>query len=345
MPPSKTRPKSLVTIDHVAATAGVSIATVSRVLNQSMPVAEDTVVRVRAAVEQLGYVPQTAARHLAQGKTQTLGLLLPDVSNDFFLPLLGSITDSAEQAGYDLLIAIRLAEHDRRDRNSPLGKQNTDGLLAFDQSIDERDLRQLHAAHFPIVLLYRSAPAGLAVPCILVENTAGARQITEHLIRVHGRRRIAFLRGPAGNEDSRLREQGYREALAAHALPFDPALVGVGEFYEEPAYATVAGWLAEGRAFDAIFAGDDGSASGALAALNAAGKRVPEDVALVGFDDAIVARHLTPRLTTVRAPTEQVGRVAIQQLTRLIEKGAAEPTILLPTELVIRQSCGCAGNS
>jgi LacI family transcriptional regulator len=275
MPPSKTRLKSLVTIDTVAEAAGVSIATVSRVLNQTMPVAEETAMRVLAAVEQLGYIPQTAARHLAQGKTQTIGLMFPDVSNDFFSPLLQSITDSAAEANYDLLIAIRRKGQASRVQRSTLGSQNTDGLLVFDQSIDEAELRRFYLAHFPVVLLYRSAPAGMHFPSIRVEDRSGARQITDHLIERHRRRRIAFLRGPEGNEDSLLREQGYREALAAHGIPFDPALIGDGEFYQDPAHATVARWLAAGLEFDAIFAGDDGSASGALAALVQAGKRVP----------------------------------------------------------------------
>jgi len=345
VPSSKTRLKSLVTIDAVAQAAGVSIATVSRVLNQTMPVAEETAVRVLAAVEQLGYIPQTAARHLAQGKTQTIGLVFPDVSNDFFSALLQSITDSAAEAGYDLLIAIRRRRQASRIQRSTLGKQNTDGLLVFDQSIDEGELRRLDAAHFPVVLLYRSAPTGTAFPCVRIEDRSGARQITDHLIERHGRRRIAFLRGPEGNEDSVLREEGYREALAVHGIPFTAALIGDGEFYEGPARATVARWLAEGLEFDAIFAGDDGSASGALAALVEAGKRVPQDVALVGFDDAPVARYLNPRLTTVRAPSDLVGREAIRQLVRLVEGGEADPVTILPTELVIRQSCGCAGHN
>lgn len=341
MPRSKTRPKSPATIDAVAQAAGVSIATVSRVLNQTRPVVEETAMRVLAAVEQLGYIPQTAARHLAQGKTQTIGLVFPDVSNDFFSPLLESITDSAAEAGYDLLIAIRRIRHANSVQRSPLGKQNTDGLLVFDQSIDEGELRRLHAAHFPVVLLYRSAPEGMDFPCIRIEDRSGARQITNHLIEQHGRRRIAFLRGPVGNEDSQLREQGYRESLAAHGIPFRASLIGDGEFYEGPARTTVARWLAEGLEFDAIFAGDDGSASGALAALTQAGRRVPQDVSLVGFDDAPVARYLNPQLTTVRAPSDRVGREAIRQLVRLVETGEADAVTMLPTDLVIRQSCGC----
>jgi DNA-binding LacI/PurR family transcriptional regulator len=341
MPVSRARSRTRVTIDEVARRAGVSISTVSRVLNQTAGVTEEATARVLAVVAELGYVPQTAARHLAQGKTNTLGLLLPDIGTDFFSPLLRSISAAAAETGYDLLIAIQRHAEGLAPPRQPIGKHNTDGLLVFNNSHSDAELRHFHQLGFPAVLLYRSAPVGTAFPSITIENKAGARQIVDHLIEVHGRRRIAFLRGPASNEDSLWRERGYREGLAAHAIPFDPALVGDGEFYDAPARATVERWLATGLEFDAIFAGDDGSAVGALAALVQAGRRVPEDVALAGFDDDPTVRYLVPPLTTVRAPTELVGREAVQQLIRLIKTGRARSITLLPTEPVIRRSCGC----
>lgn len=333
--------RSQVTIDMVAQRAGVSISTVSRVLNQTVHVAEETSARVLAAVAELGYVPHTAARNLAQGKTNTLGLLLPDISADFFWPLLRGITLSAADAGYGLLIAIRRPGDTLQLQLPPLGRHNTDGLIIFDRSVHETELRQLASAGVPMVLLYRSAPGDLPIPTIMIENKAGARQLVDHLIEMHGCRRIGYLRGPDSNEDSRWRELGYRESLAAHGLPFDPALVGAGAFQEQPARDTVAGWLDKGLEFDAIFGGDDGSARGALAALAQAGLSVPGDVALAGFDDSPLARHLSPPLTTVRAPTEQVGQEAVAQLVRLIRTGQADRVRLLPTELIIRRSCGC----
>ncbi|GAB4217193.1 MAG: LacI family DNA-binding transcriptional regulator [Roseiflexaceae bacterium] len=341
MPTPKGRPRGQVTIDEVARRAGVSISTVSRVLNRTASIGEEATARVLAAVAELGYVPQTAARNLAQGKTQAVGLALPEVGSDFFMPLLRGITAGASAAGYNLLIAIQPPQEVRPHQRPPLGKHNTDGMFVFGITHTDEELRLLHAQGFPVVLLYRSAPAGLDIPAITIENQIGTRLIIEHLIQVHGRRRIAFLRGPRGNEDSLWRERGYREALEAHGIPFDPALIGIGAFFEEPAQATVAGWLREGLAFDAVFAGDDAAACGVLDALGRAGLRVPEDVAVVGFDDAPIARHLSPPLTTVRAPTEQVGREAISRLIQLIETGSAAPVTLLPTELVVRRSCGC----
>jgi LacI family transcriptional regulator len=341
MPASKTRPRSPVTSVDVARQAGVSIATVSRVLRQSVPVSEEVKQRVLAAVAELGYVPHAAARTLAQGTTTTIGLLLPEIGTEFFSPLLRGIESAAREAGYHLLIATQSPADAERASRQPLGRHNTDGLLIFTDNVNPEEVRQFHRHGFPVVLLYRSAAAGLPSPYVTVENRAGAQQVVEHLITVHGRRRIAFLHGPAGNEDAYWREQGYQAALAAHGIPFDPALVAHGDFQAQPAQRAVEGWLAANLAFDAIFAADDDSAGGALLALTQAGKRVPQDVALVGFDDTLVSRYLTPPLTTVHAPTEQVGQEAVRQLVRLITTGEADPATLLPTELMIRQSCGC----
>jgi LacI family transcriptional regulator len=341
MPVSKTRPKSPVTAVDVARRAGVSIATVSRALHGSVNVREDVAERVLAAVAELGYVPHAAARNLAQGKTTTLGVLLPEIGVEFFSPMLRGIESAARETGYDLLIATRHPNDSHHAMRRPLGPHNTDGLLVFTDNVDAAELGHLHKQGFPVVLLYRSAPDGLPVPSVTVENRAGASQVVDHLIEVHHRRRIGFLGGPAGNDDAYWREQGYRSSLAAHGIPFDPALVASGEFREDVARAAVERWLAEDLEFDAIFAGDDDSAGGALIALTHAGKRVPQDVALVGFDDTLVSGYLTPPLTTVHAPTERVGQEAVRQLLKLITTGQADPVTLLPTELVIRRSCGC----
>jgi len=344
------------TIGDVAQKAGVSIATVSRVLNQTVNVSDGTATRVQRAIDELGYVPQAAARNLARRKTNTIGLLLPDIASDFFFPILRGSEIAARQAGFDLLIAIQPLEalrgkNDANPRSTGgnprstggnlLGSHNTDGLLVFAGDLDEEMLARLPGPDFPIVLLYHSAPQGSNITSIVVENRNGARRLVEHLIEVHHCRRIAFLRGPDGNEDSQWREQGYRLALSTHHLEFDERLVATGAFEEALGRAAVEGLIRQGIQFDAIFAGDDDTAIGCLSALNQAGLRVPQDVALVGFDDLTPARYLNPPLTTVRAPTEQVGHEAVLQLVQRIRCGQAEPMVLLPTELVIRQSCGC----
>jgi len=331
------------TISDVAKKAGVSIATVSRVINGTTPVASETALRVQEAISELAFVPRAAARVLASRRTETLGLLLPEIGGAFFSPFLRGVEAEAQAAGYDLLIhaTSHIPHASKPVAHRPLGEHNTDGLIVFTQSIDEKELSRLYSLNFPTVLLYQTPPCSLNIPSVTIENKSGAQMIVEHLIQVHNRRRIIFLRGPEGNEDSEWRERGYYEALQANGIAFDPSLVAMGGFNEEEAQIALQELLIEGVEFDAVFGGDDDTAAGAISALIHAGKRVPQDVAVVGFDDLPIARYLRPALTTVRAPIEQVGREGVRQLVRLIRGQQAEALILLQTEIVIRESCGC----
>ena len=256
------------TITDVADKAGVSISTVSRVLNQSAPVSKVKENSVLKAIEELNFRPQAAARVLAKQQTNTIGLLLPVISGDFFASMLRGIERGVMEGDYDLLIhsTFMEAKPDVVFRRI-LGEHNTDGLIVFSNGLDEKELRRLHAINFPFVLLHRSAPDDLPIPSVTVENKNGAQMITEHLISEHNRRRIIFLRGPDGHEDSYWRETGYLEALRDHDLTFDPALVGEGNFNDHDAQDAIDALLMDGVQFDAVFAGDDEAASGVLRAL------------------------------------------------------------------------------
>jgi len=336
---AKNQPPS--SIDDVARKAKVSISTVSRVVNGTAPVSPEIARRVEAAMRELNYVPRVAARNLATRRTNTIGLLLSEMLGDFFQPLLTGIGAVARESGYEVLISMTGVTRPQDQRLRPFGLHNTDGLLIFSGSLTPEGIAQAHATGLPLVLIHQSPPEGLSIPCVTVESKAASRQIVEHLIVTHQRQRIVLLRGPEDNEDARWRELGYREALAAQQIEIDPQWLGAGGFERHIAQATIERMLAEGVSFDAIFAGDDEAAVGALATLEARGVRVPEDVAVVGFDDQSLAAILHPPLTTVRAPTEQVGREAARQLIKLIRTGSADPLTLLPTELVFRRSCGC----
>jgi LacI family transcriptional regulator len=322
-------------IDDVAAHARVSIATVSRVLNSRGKYSEETRLRVLESIKNLKYAPNTAARSLAQGRTQVIALIMSSIDAVFLQPLLVAVVEAATLAGYDVLLTLRPTTKGHR----PIGRHNVDGAIVFASSAEQTELRRLHAAGCPLVLMYDTAPADLNIPCVLLENRHGAHQMTEHLIR-GGRKQIAFLRGSDGLEDTIERERGFRDALDAHGLPAVEALIGEGGFNTGVAFRTVTAWLEQGLEFDAIFASDDDSASGALQALANAGVAVPSSVAVVGFDDAPFAANLTPPLTTVRASTTQVGFEAVRLLVNLIETGLSASQVRLPTELVIRRSCG-----
>lgn len=334
MPPS--RP----TIADVAQRAGVSIATVSRVLNGTALVDPGTAERVRSAITVLNYVPRAAARTLANRRTATIGLLLPEISGAFFQPLLKGVEAGASEAGFDLLIHTTQSRPENVPHR-PLGEHNTDGLLVFTESLDAKELTRLHSIGFPVVLLHQAPPNSLNIPVVTIENQSGAQKIVEHLIKVHNCRRIVFLQGPEGHEDSTWREKGYRLALKASGISFDPSLLIRGNFDRDIARTSMEQLLTSGVTFDAVFTGDDESAIGVLLALRQAGRRVPEEIAIVGFDDSLFANSLLPPLTTVHAPTEQVGKQSVRQLVRIIQGEGVESRLVLSTELTIRQSCGC----
>ena len=335
-------PSHIATIADVARLAGVSIATVSRVVNGSTPVIPETAERVHAAVRQLCYVPRAAARVLASRKTHTIGLLVPEIGGDFFPPLLRGIETTIREMGYSLLIQTSFMDQNGL-RQATLGEHNTDGLLVFTRSLPEQELRRLRRSRFPVVLLHRVAPEGLDIPTVSVENKNGTLLAVEHLIQVHRRRRIVFLRGPEGSEDSSWRERGYLQALEAGGIPFDPELIARSGYSRDGAYHAIRELIQRGVIFDAVFSGDDDSATGVMTALREAGWKVPTQVAIIGFDDVSFSVHLTPPLTTIHVPIEQVGREAVRQLIQIIRgEVEAQPRVtLLPTQLIVRQSCGC----
>jgi len=328
------------TIRDVARQARVSAATVSRYLNRSAPVAAETGQRIQQAMRELGYSPRLAARALASRKTYTVGFISSAINYAFFGPLLGGIESTLLEKDYRLLIATSALG----DGKVPLGPHNTDGVIVFANALSEEQLAEWYAGQFPCVLVYSTAPKGLSIPSVGIENKESSRLLVEHLIQVHGKRRIAFVSSSEYDyqEDIRRREAGYRAALARHGLAGERSLIFDGGYSRSKISRSLEARLLEALpAIDAIFAADDDLALSVIGTLHKAGIRVPQDVAVVGFDDQHFAALLVPPLTTVRASSEQVGRVAAQQLLGLLRGENVAPQVLLPTEIVIRESCGC----
>jgi DNA-binding LacI/PurR family transcriptional regulator len=336
------RRSSSVTIRDVARQAGVSVATVSRYINRNAPVSIKVAERLDNVMTELRYVPHAAARHLASKKTWVVGLLLSKLHSDFSIPFLNGVETVIRQKQYNLIVATYPAKKSKK-MNPPIGPHNTDGLLVFSDVLFDEDLAKLNASGFPVVLIHRTPPRSLAIPSVSVENVEITHKLVEHLIQVHGRSRIMFLRGPAHQEDSIKREVGYRSALQANGIPFDENLILSGNFERDTAYQALDEFLGDGRrvAFDAVFTGDDDAAMGVLRALHQHDLRVPEDVSVIGFDDQGFAPFLNPPLTTVRAPTERVGQIATERLFGLLENHPTNEALILPTEIVFRRSCGC----
>jgi DNA-binding LacI/PurR family transcriptional regulator len=334
---------SSVTIRDVAKKAGVSVATVSRYINRNAPVSEEVSERLDRVMKEMKYVPHAAARHLASRRTRVIGLLLTNMHNDFFAPLLNGIEQVVRKNGYNLLVATAHADS-RPDFRPPIGPHNTDGMLVFADSLSEENLQDLHANHFPMVLVHRTPPVDTSIPGVTVENKTATLNLVNHLISKHNKKHIIFMRGPDCQEDSYWRETGYRSALEAGGIPVDERLMLRGDFEQGAAYASLCRFLENGNRleFDAVFAGDDDAAIGVLRALTEHGLCVPEDVAVVGFDDLRLSAFLTPPLTTVRAPTEAVGQIAAERLFELLKDEGSDGVVLLPTEIIIRRSCGCS---
>uniref|UniRef100_A0A7C1FSI8 LacI family transcriptional regulator n=1 Tax=Caldilinea aerophila TaxID=133453 RepID=A0A7C1FSI8_9CHLR len=336
------KPRPRPTISDVARLAGVSISTVSRVLNDTAPVSPEVEQRVRQAIEMLNYTPHLAARNLAVRKTETIGLLLPEVGNNFFAPLLRGVENAIRPTEYQLLVHASLRVPDPAPwRHSPIGEHNADGMLVFVSSMDEAELLRNYERGFPMVLLFFMPPANARIPYVSFDNATGLCQVVEHLVKVHGRRRIVYLRGPIGNMDSDEREAAFRETMERLGVPVYPELIGRGNYSAYGGEQAILELIERGVEFDAIFAGDDDAATGVLAALRRCGRAVPEDVAVVGFDDIPFSAHLNPPLTTVHAPVEQAGYIAARKLLSLLAGEMPELATRLPVELVIRQSCGC----
>ena len=334
---------SSVTIRDVAKKAGVSVATVSRYINRNTPVSPEVAKRLKVVMKELRYVPHAAARNLASRRTRVVGLLLNNLHNDFFVPLLNGVEEVVRSKGYNLIVATYHANL-RNQMSPPIGPHNTDGLLVFSDGLMDEDLINLKETDFPMVLVHRTPPPSTSIPSVTVENVEITKQLIEHLIRVHGKRRILFLRGPIHQEDSARREVGYKKALEDNGIPFSEKLILNGDFERDVSFKVMNEFLENGNRveFDAVFTGDDDAAIGVLRSLRMHNLNVPQDVAVVGFDDLGFAPFLNPPLTTVRAPTKEVGRIATEKLFKLLEDYPVDETMILPTEIVFRSSCGCS---
>jgi LacI family transcriptional regulator len=327
------------TIFDVARVAGVSKSTVSRVLNARDYISPDTVKRVQDAIDELNYVPQASARGLVSQRTKNLGLVLNNLAHLFMPPLLAGIDEICQEKGYSLLVSAVGHMYDSAGSQT-LGPHNTDGILAYADCYSDQQLCRFSQQNFPVVLIHRYPPDGTDLPAINAENRESTRQLVNHLIQVHGRRRIVFLRGPKHQQDSIEREIGYQQALSDNNIVSDSALIADGEFAREQAEQAIGQLHANKVFFDAVFAGDDVAAVGVIRKLKELGYRIPEEVAVVGFDDNYFSADIAPTLTTVAVPFDEIGREATRVLIELIETGSSDSHIF-PAKVVLRKSCGC----
>jgi LacI family transcriptional regulator len=338
------RSKATVSIRDVAAAAGVSIATVSRVLSPESPqisMRQETRERVEKAIAELGYRPNDLARALLHQRTATVGLVLPDISNPYYPPLVRGVEDVASAHGYRVVLC-------NTDRNpdklaaylETLVKTRVDGIVIAGGYLaaDLGSLTLLRTYRTKLVAVGRHE---LEHPSVRIDNVAATRRATEYLIGL-GHREIAFLGGPEGSTTAQDRRAGYRAAMAAAGLVEPAGGVQDGEFDERSGYEHAGALLGSARRPTAFLCANDRIAFGAYAALADAGLSVPRDASVVGFDDVPMASFVRPTLTTVAVPTYEIGQEAMRLLLAAFDEAAdAEPAtdpVLLPTRLVERAS-------
>lgn len=327
------------TLRDVAREAGVSIKTVSRVVNKEPHVNPATAARVSEVVERLNYRPNEMARSLKVHRSRTIGLMVDDISNPFMASCAQAIEAVARKRGYALILCDSHADLETEgDYIELLVQRQVDGLLLVPAHGDNVHLETEQQAGLPIVAFDRPAE-GVQADTVLVQNRTGAREATEHLIW-HGHERIAFIGDVRHYYTARKRLEGYKEALeAANLEPIHSLDVHSIELGEQ----VTKGFLEASDPPTALFAANILTALGALRATEHLGLRVPEDLAMIGFDDFELSHVLRPRFTLVHQPTAELGRSAAEMLfDRLDGEGRPEhQRLVLPTELVVRESCGC----
>lgn len=304
---------SVPTIRDVARLAGVSVATVSRYLNHKGYVSRETAEKVEAAIRALKFEPNEVARGLANQKLNAIAVILPDITNPFFPELLKAIDEQAERYGYNVLVWNARSHASKRSSYARMIRQQyLDGAIIAAHDIAEDEIARLQAEAIPLVLVDR--PSAHGVPQIRSRNREGARLAVRHLMAI-GAEQIAHLSGPASILPAAERRQGYLDEVEARPW-FAPSLIVGGELSIEGGMAATEALLARHPDVDAIFAANDLMAIGALKVLHRRGIRVPEDVALIGFDDIPLAAVVEPELSTVRQPVDVMGRLAVDLLLR-----------------------------
>lgn len=326
------------TIAQIAQIAGVSVPTVSKVLNGRADVSAPTRERVEQVIEEYGFVRNRAARALRKGKTGLVDMILPRLDDEYFLPIIEGAAQALREAGVRLVLT---SSSDRPEeevqRIDTVADRSMDGMLVVLPS--EETVTYLERSDLPFVLIHNQGGLLSMVPSVRITSWEGGFVATSHLINL-GHRRIAYIGKTVRTRDGIERIAGYRAALDAAHLAIDPQLECAGNFNEIDGYTATRALLALPEPATAIFAGNDRQAAGAYRALHEAGMTIPGDMSVIGFDNLPFTELLSPPLTTIHAPRLELGRTAAAMLLRLINGEQLEmPRVVLPTHFIERQSC------
>lgn len=330
-------------INVVAEKAGVSIATVSRAFNERELVKEETRSRILQIARELNYKPSPIARGLSTKTTDTIGVILPDLVGEFFMDIIHGIDKEAYKANRYVMIS---SSHSQRNIIETLiefmASGRVDGVILMAPQMQKEVSDFIKKSKRPIVLI-NSCPELTDVVSFQIDNYQGAKSCVEHLIS-HGYKEIAIIKGPSENFDAQERYQGYRDALDQNKLKFKQCFEISGDFELKSGYYGFMRLMSQSKKPDAIFISNDMMAVGAYEAAKVSNIKIPNDVAIAGFDDIYLSKLLNPRLTTVHVPISELGAKAVNYLLKIIDEevSAKQPyREVLSTGLVIGGSCGC----
>lgn len=339
--------KSHVTIKEIAKEAGVSIATVSMILNnKDEKISEPTRIRVLGVAKKMNYIPNTMARSLVTRQTKTIGLIIPDITNPFFPEIARGAEDKANQCHYSVIYCSTDDSITREDQYiDTLNEKMVDGIILAHSSDREDGFSSLKKCRVPIVLIDRDYEIPNVVGKVLVNNTAASYEGVNYLLE-KGYKKILYIAGPMNTQTAKDRLDGYKRALSEKGLASPPGGIKIGEYKSQWGEAAAKATLEEGIEFDAVFCGNDLIAIGVVKALKNAGIKIPEEVGVMGFDDIYMARMLDPELTTIKQPNYEMGFQAATLLINALEKPGKNMDfreeevvqVVLETELMIRKS-------
>jgi LacI family transcriptional regulator len=326
------------TIAQIAQVAGVSVPTVSKVLNGRLDVSPQTREHVERIIEEYGFVRNRAARALRKGKTGLVDLVVPSLDDDYFLPILQGVEQVLKEAGVRLVLTSTSYEPEQEQQwMETITDRSTDGILLVLPSDAAIECLSRHS--IPFVVIHNQGGLPGTVPSVTITSWEGGFAATNHLVKL-GHQRIAYIGKNVRAMDAVERFAGYRAALELANIPLDPALLCEGEFTIEEGYLATKALMTLQHPPTAIFAGNDRHAIGVYRALHERGKTIPNDVSVIGFDNLPSTELMHPPLTSVHVPRLELGRVATTMLLRLIAGEHLDATrIILPTHLVERQSC------
>ncbi|MGR3763161.1 LacI family DNA-binding transcriptional regulator [Rossellomorea sp. NS-SX7] len=325
----------MATIKDVAKLSGVAVSTASYALNNSTKVSEETRQKVLAAAKELNYQKNGLASDLKRTSTNTIALILSDLSGPYYSELIKGVQDVASTNGYDLIACSSIGGA-QSTAIKFLREKRVDGVIILAHNIDDKTILDSAREGFPIVVLDRSVQSEHVVQ-IEVDNEHGAFMATEHLIE-KGSREIAYVSGPYNSHDNELRFKGYQSALEKHGIEYRSKWKVSGGFTREGGYQATKMIIAQKDVPQAIFYANDEMAIGGLQALNEKKLSVPDDISIIGFDDIQLSEYVSPPLTTMRQPKYEAGALAVHLIFQVLSKEKVDPNYKLTTELIERKS-------